>query len=54
MKKNTGQKLWQRAKNIMPGGNSILSKRPEMFLPDKWPSYFKSASGCRVTDLDNK
>ena len=28
------QKLWKRAKKIIPGGNSLLSKRPEMFLPE--------------------
>ena len=28
-----GQKLWKRAKDIIPGGNILLSKRPEMFLP---------------------
>lgn len=47
-----GQKLWKHAKNVIPGGNMLLSKRPEMFLPEKWPSYFESAQGCRVTDLD--
>jgi glutamate-1-semialdehyde 2,1-aminomutase len=48
----TGQKLWKRAKNVIPGGNMLLSKRAEMFLPEKWPAYFDSAKGCRVTDLD--
>lgn len=50
----TGQKLWKRAKSIIPGGNMLLSKRPEMFLPEKWPAYFDSSKGCRVTDLDGK
>lgn len=48
----TGQKLWKRAKNVIPGGNMLLSKRAEMFLPEKWPAYFNSAQGCSVTDLD--
>ena len=48
----TGQKLYKRAKKIIPGGNMLVSKRPEMFLPDKWPSYFKKSSGCKVWDLD--
>ena len=39
-KMSKGQKLWKRAKDIIPGGNMLLSKRPEMFLPDLWPSYF--------------
>ena len=47
-----GQKLWIKAKKIIPGGNMLLSKRPEMFLPDLWPSYFSKAKGCKVWDLD--
>ena len=48
----TGQKLWKRAKKIIPGGNMLLSKRAEMFLPDKWPAYYSKAKGCRVWDMD--
>lgn len=48
----TGQKLWKRAKQVIPGGNMLLSKRAEMFLPDLWPAYFSKASGCKVWDLD--
>jgi glutamate-1-semialdehyde aminotransferase len=32
----------------------LLSKRPEMFLPEHWPSYFSKAKGCRIWDLDGK
>jgi glutamate-1-semialdehyde 2,1-aminomutase len=46
------QKLWRRAKRVIPGGVSLLSKRPDMHLPDKWPTYFTAANGCRVTSLD--
>ena len=49
-----GQKLWIRAKRIIPGGNMLLSKRSEMFLPEKWPSYFNKAKGCKVWDLDGR
>lgn len=49
-----GQKLWKRAKHIIPGGNMLLSKRSEMFLPDYWPSYYSKAKGCRVWDLDGR
>jgi glutamate-1-semialdehyde 2,1-aminomutase len=49
----SGQKLWKRAKNIIPGGNMLLSKRTEMFIPDKWPAYFSKSKGCYVWDLDN-
>jgi glutamate-1-semialdehyde aminotransferase len=47
-----GQNLYTRAKKIIPGGTMLLSKRPEMFLPDHWPSYFSKAKGCKVWDLD--
>ena len=48
----TGQKLYKRAKRVIPGGNMLLSKKPEMFLPDQWPAYFSKAKGCKVWDLD--
>lgn len=48
----TGQKLWKRAKRVIPGGNMLLSKRAEMFLPEYWPAYFSRAKDCRVWDLD--
>lgn len=48
----TGQKLWKRAKHLIPGGNMLLSKRAEMFLPEQWPAYFSKAKGCKVWDLD--
>ncbi len=50
----TGQKLWKRAKQVIPGGNMLLSKRAEMFLPDQWPAYFSRAKGCYVWDLDGR
>ncbi|HMR94753.1 MAG TPA: aminotransferase class III-fold pyridoxal phosphate-dependent enzyme [Microthrixaceae bacterium] len=51
---HTGEKLWSRAKRVIPGGNMLLSKRPEMHLPEGWPAYFSKASGCRVWDLDGR
>ncbi|MFN4762606.1 aminotransferase class III-fold pyridoxal phosphate-dependent enzyme [Gillisia sp. Q332] len=52
MKQGTGQKLYEKAKTLIPGGTMLLSKRPEMFLPDHWPSYYSKAKGCKVWDLD--
>ena len=49
-----GQKLYEKGKKLIPGGTMLLSKRPEMFLPNKWPSYFSKAKGCEVWDLDKK
>lgn len=50
----TGQELYKKAKMLIPGGTMLLSKRPEMFLPDQWPSYFSKAKGISVWDLDGK
>ena len=50
----SGQKLWKRAKRVIPGGNMLLSKRAEMFLPELWPTYFSKTKGCKVWDLDGK
>jgi glutamate-1-semialdehyde 2,1-aminomutase len=49
-----GQKLYKKAKTLIPGGTMLLSKRPEMFLPEQWPSYFSKAKGCHVWDLDGR
>lgn len=53
MKRNTGAELWQKAKKIIPGGNQLLSKRSEQFLPDYWPAYYRKAKGVEIWDLDN-
>lgn len=50
--KGKGQELYARAKNRIPGGTQLLSKRPEMFLPEQWPSYYSKARGAEVWDLD--
>ena len=50
--KNKGQKLWKKVKEIIPWGTCLLSKTSEMFLPEKWPSYFEKAKGIKVWDLD--
>ena len=50
----TGQNLYTKAKKIIPGGTMLLSKRPELFLPENWPSYFSKAKGCNVWDLDGR
>ncbi len=48
------QKLYKKAKSLIPGGTQLLSKRPEMFAPEQWPTYYKKAKGCEVTDLEGK
>ncbi len=60
MKKNNklkilkSQKYYLEAKKYIPGGTQLFSKRPELFLPDLWPSYFSKSKGSKVWDLDNK
>ncbi len=49
---HTGQQLYQRAKQRIPGGTQLLSKRPELFAPEVWPAYYQEACGCEVWDLD--
>lgn len=48
-----GQELYKIAKKIIPGGTQLLSKRPEMFLPELWPAYYSKAKGCKVWDMDS-
>ena len=49
---NKSQSLYRKAKLRIPGGTQLLSKRPEMFLPEQWPSYYSKAKGVEVWDLD--
>ena len=51
---NQTQSLYQRAKQLIPAGTQLLSKRPEMYAPDQWPAYFREARGCEVWDLDGR
>ena len=45
------QQTYRQAKQIIPGGTQLLSKRPEMFAPDQWPAYYREARGCEVIDI---
>eukprot|EP00003_Mantamonas_plastica_P030355 TRINITY_DN749_c0_g1_i3.p1 TRINITY_DN749_c0_g1~~TRINITY_DN749_c0_g1_i3.p1 ORF type:complete len:950 (-),score=328.36 TRINITY_DN749_c0_g1_i3:178-3027(-) len=51
-KSKTGQALYKHTKTRIPGGTQLLSKRPEMFLPDNWPAYYLKTKGPYVYDLD--
>ena len=50
--KGKGQKLWEKAKKLIPGGSQLLSKRAELFAPEQWPAYYSRAEGAYVWDLD--
>jgi len=49
-----GQDLYWKARKRIPGGTQLLSKRPEMLLPETWPSYFSRVKGVEVWDLDGR
>ena len=53
-KNKKGLQYWKQAKKLIPGGNSILSKRPERYAPDIWPTYYSKAKGCYVWDLNGE
>jgi len=50
--RSSGQRLYAKAKRLIPGGTQLLSKRPELILPDQWPTYYAHARGIEVVDLD--
>lgn len=50
----SGQELYKKARKLIPGGTQLLSKRPEMFLPEEWPSYYSRAKGVETWGLDGK
>ena len=52
-KNSTGQKLFQKAKKIIPGGTLFLSKNPDRYIKNYWPVYFNKAKKVNVWDLDN-
>ena len=52
MKTSKGAALYNAAKQLIPGGTQLLSKRPEMFLPGAWPSYYSKCKGIEVWDID--
>ena len=51
---SNGQKMWKRAKKIIPGGTMLFSKNPDLQLPNRWPPYFVKAKGYNIWDLDKK
>ena len=48
------QAAYRDAKETIPGGTQLLSKRPEMFAPGQWPAYYREARGCEVIDLEGR
>lgn len=50
----SGAELWARAKELIPGGSMLLSKKSEMYMPVGWPAYFTKTAGCSVWDMDGR
>ena len=49
------RQLDKLAKKRIPGFSQLLSKRPDQFSREFWPSHFRKAKGTYVWDLqDNK
>ena len=46
-----GTALYRKAKQLIPQGCGLISKRPETFLPELWPSYYERAAGPFAWDL---
>ncbi len=54
VKMNKSPKLSKKAKQLIPGETMLFSKKPDLHLPDFWPSYYKNAKDCYVWDLNNQ
>ena len=48
------KKIWQECKIFIPGGNGLISKRPERYSEDKWPTFYKKSKGLNIWDLNGK
>ena len=46
--------IWKKALKVIPGGNGLLSKRPDRFLGEGWPTYFNKAKGINLWDLNKR
>ena len=43
-------KKWINNKKIVNGGVGLLSKRPDLYLPVGWPTYYSKAKDCFIWD----
>ena len=47
------KKLYKKALTLIPGGTMLFSKKPELYLPNKWPTYYNKCKGINVWDIGN-
>ena len=43
MKKKIKNLNYSKAKKVIAGGTMLFSKKPELYSPDYWPTYFGKA-----------
>ena len=51
---NLNDEFLKRGKNRISGLTQLLSKRPDQFAPNVWPTYFSKASGTNIWDLNGQ
>lgn len=49
--KTSGQ-LLERAERVIPGGGVYFTRSPRFGVPGMFPAFIRSASGCRIADVD--
>ncbi len=52
MKFNNSLSIYEKALRVIPMGTSTFSKNPNLFVIGAAPLYIKSASGCKLHDVD--
>lgn len=45
---------WERANEIIPGGNHLFSKTPDRYCPGRWPAYYDNAEGITIFTPEGK
>ena len=45
-------RLWERARRVIPAGTQTLSKAPSQFVDGVSPKFLKRGKGCHVWDVD--
>ena len=48
------KKIYKKALKVIPNGSMLFSKKPEIYLPGGWPTYFKKSKGIFIWNLNNK
>ena len=53
MNNEKSKALQKKAVKLIPGTTQLLSKRPDRFSLNVWPTYFKRAKGIEIVDVDD-